>query len=118
MGLGKTIQAISLFAHLSENEGNWGPFLVIAPAIALYNWKDELLRFCPNLKLLPYWGTLEQRKGLRKFFNPKHLYTKNAPFHVLITSYQLIVQDDKHFHRVQWQYMILDEAQAIKNFNS
>jgi DNA helicase INO80 len=41
-----------------------------------------------------------------------------SPFHVVITSYQLIALDEKYFKRPKWRYMILDEAQAIKNFNS
>ncbi len=38
MGLGKTIQAICLFAHISEKKNNYGPFLVVAPSSTLYNW--------------------------------------------------------------------------------
>ncbi|RVW16471.1 DNA helicase INO80 [Vitis vinifera] len=40
-----------------------------------------------------------------------------AGFHILITSYQLLVSDEKYFRRVKWQYMVLDEAQAIKSSN-
>ena len=118
MGLGKTIQAIAFLAHLSEDKNNWGPFLVIAPNATLYNWQQEFNRFCPSLKVLPYWGALKERKTLRKFFNSKQLYVKNSAFHVCITSYQLIVCDEKVFHKVNWNYMILDEAQAIKNIAS
>jgi chromatin-remodeling ATPase INO80 len=118
MGLGKTIQAISFLSHLIENKKNWGPFLVVAPNATLYNWQQEVNRFCPQLKVLPYWGGIKERKTLRKFFNNSLLYTKQAQFHVCITSYQLVVSDEKVFNRVNWQYMILDEAQAIKNINS
>ena len=118
MGLGKTIQAIAFLAHLSEDKNNWGPFLVIAPNATLYNWQQEFKRFCPSLKVLPYWGALKERKTLRKFFNSSQLYVKNSAFHVCITSYQLIVCDEKVFHKVNWNYMILDEAQAIKNIAS
>ena len=118
MGLGKTIQAIAFLAHLSEDKNNWGPFLVIAPNATLYNWEQEFRRFCPSLKVLPYWGALKERKTLRKFFNNSQLYVKNSAFHVCITSYQLIVCDEKVFHKVNWNYMILDEAQAIKNIAS
>lgn len=45
----------------------------------------------------------------------KTLYTQDASFHVVITSYQLVVQDVKYFQRVKWQYMVLDEAQALKS---
>ena len=41
--------------------------------------------------------------------------SRDAGFHILITSYQLLVSDEKYFRRVKWQYMVLDEAQAIKS---
>lgn len=42
---------------------------------------------------------------------------RDAAFHILITSYQLLVLDEKSFRHVKWQYMVLDEAQAIKSSN-
>ncbi|KAE9590148.1 putative DNA helicase chromatin remodeling SNF2 family [Lupinus albus] len=118
MGLGKTIQAMAFLAHLAEEKNIWGPFLVVAPASVLNNWNEELERFCPDIKRLPYWGGLSERTILRKSINPKDLYRREAKFHVLITSYQLLVSDEKFFRRVKWQYMVLDEAQAIKSANS
>ncbi|CAF2265863.1 unnamed protein product [Brassica napus] len=118
MGLGKTIQAMAFLAHLAEEKNIWGPFLVVAPASVLNNWADEISRFCPDLKTLPYWGGLQERTILRKNINPKRMYRRDAGFHILITSYQLLVTDEKYFRRVKWQYMVLDEAQAIKNSTS
>ncbi|CAN1256186.1 Chromatin-remodeling ATPase INO80 [Linum perenne] len=118
MGLGKTIQAMAFLAHLAEEKNIWGPFLVVAPASVLNNWADEISRFCPELKTLPYWGGLQERTILRKNINPKRLYRRDAGFHILITSYQLLVLDEKYFRRVKWQYMVLDEAQAIKSSTS
>ncbi|KAF9574874.1 putative DNA helicase ino80 [Mortierella alpina] len=118
MGLGKTVQSISLMAHLAESQNIWGPFLVIAPASTLHNWQQEFTKFTPDLKALPYWGNINDRKTLRKFWSRKQVYNKDAPFHVLITSYQLVVSDEKYFQRVKWQYMVLDEAQAIKSSSS
>ncbi|KAL5719827.1 DNA helicase [Ranunculus cassubicifolius] len=118
MGLGKTIQAMAFLAHLAEEKNIWGPFLVVAPASVLNNWADEISRFCPDLKTLPYWGGLKEREILRKNINPKRLYRREAGFHILITSYQLLVADEKWFRRVKWQYMVLDEAQAIKSSTS
>ncbi|XP_065832457.1 chromatin-remodeling ATPase INO80-like [Oscarella lobularis] len=120
MGLGKTVQSIALLAHLAETQNIWGPFLVVAPASTLHNWQQEVTRFVPAFKVLPYWGTAAERKILRKFWSQDKLtvYSKDAPFHILITSYQLVIADVKYFHRIQWQYMILDEAQAIKSTSS
>ncbi|GAA6008831.1 hypothetical protein JCM11491_003799 [Sporobolomyces phaffii] len=119
MGLGKTVQSISLMAYLAEVHNIWGPFLVISPASTLHNWQQEITKFVPNLKALPYWGTTKDRAVLRKFWNRKSIrYDKDAPFHVVVTSYQLAVVDEKYFNQVKWQYMVLDEAQAIKSSGS
>ena len=119
MGLGKTVQSISVMAYLAEVHNIWGPFLVIAPASTLHNWQQEITRFAPDLKVLPYWGGAKDRKVLRKFWDRKHItYNKDSPFHVLVTSYQLVVQDTQYFQKIRWQYMILDEAQAIKSSQS
>ena len=119
MGLGKTVQSISVMAYLAEKHNIWGPFLVIAPSSTLHNWQQEITRFVPGLKCLPYWGNAKDRKVLRKFWDRKHItYTQDSPFHVLITSYQLVVQDTQYFQKIRWQYMILDEAQAIKSSQS
>lgn len=119
MGLGKTVQSISVMAYLAEKYDVWGPFLVIAPASTLHNWQQEITRFVPDLKVLPYWGSAKDRKILRKFWDRKHItYTKESSFHVLVTSYQLVVQDAQYFQKIRWQYMILDEAQAIKSSQS
>ncbi|XP_069773353.1 chromatin-remodeling ATPase INO80 isoform X2 [Narcine bancroftii] len=118
MGLGKTVQSIAFLAHLAERENIWGPFLIISPASTLNNWHQEFSRFVSRFKVLPYWGNPHDRKVIRKFWSQKTLYTQNAPFHVVITSYQLVVQDVKYFQRVKWQYMVLDEAQALKSSSS
>lgn len=78
-------------AYLAEVHNIWGPFLVIAPASTLHNWQQEISRFVPGLKALPYWGNTKDRAVLRKFWNRKSLrYDKDAPFHILVTSYQLV----------------------------
>ncbi|CAP80344.1 putative DNA helicase ino80 [Penicillium rubens] len=119
MGLGKTIQSISVMAYLAEVHNIWGPFLVIAPASTLHNWQQEITKFVPNIKVLPYWGNAKDRKILRKFWDRKHItYNRDSEFHVLVTSYQLVVLDAQYFQKVKWQYMILDEAQAIKSSSS
>ncbi|KAJ1667015.1 putative DNA helicase ino80 [Coemansia sp. RSA 1813] len=119
MGLGKTVQSISLLAYLAETHNIWGPFMVVAPASTLHNWQQELSRFVPEFKVLPYWGSQKDRKVLRKsLWNPTSLSRKDSAFHVLVTSYQLVVSDEPYLNRVKWQYMVLDEAQAIKSSSS
>lgn len=119
MGLGKTVQSISVMAYLAEKYDIWGPFLVVAPASTLHNWEQEIRKFVPDLKIIPYWGNGADRKILRKFWDRKHTtYKKDSPFHVCVTSYQMVVSDVAYFQKMRWQYMILDEAQAIKSSQS
>ena len=118
MGLGKTVQSIAMLAHIAEKYNIWGPFLVISPASTLHNWQQEIARFLPEFKVVPYWGSPQERKILRHFWDQKNLHKRTASFHVVVTSYQLIVTDFKYFNRIKWQYMILDEAQAIKSSSS
>ena len=118
MGLGKTIQALSMLSYIAEKYNIWGPFLVITPASTLHNWQQEVSRFVPGFKVIPYWGSPQERKILRQFWNQKNLHRKEASFHLVITSYQLVITDFKYFNRIKWQYLILDEAQAIKSSSS
>lgn len=63
-------------------------------------------------QVLPYWGTLADRKTLRRLLMPSRLYGRAAPFHVCLTSYQMAVADEAVLKKVKWQFMILDEAQV------
>ena len=112
MGLGKTIQTIALFAYLAINKGNWGPHLIIVPTTIIVNWEIEFKKWCPSFKILSYFGSQKERKLKRYgWFRPNS-------FHVCITSYKLVIQDYSIFKRKRWDYIVLDEAQNIKNFKS
>ncbi|KAI3654623.1 hypothetical protein MP228_000003 [Amoeboaphelidium protococcarum] len=116
MGLGKTAQTIALVSWLAEVKNIWGPFLVVVPASTLHNWYQEFNKFAPALKLLPYWGSSKDRQILRKFWTTKKFqFNRDSEYHVLITSYQIVVQDQPYFQRQKWKYLILDEAHAIKS---
>lgn len=109
MGLGKTVQAISLLGYLAESEDVWGPFLIVTPASTLHNWGNEFEKFIPNFKIIVYYGSIQERSDLRKRFKKAN---------VIVTSYQVAVSDENILKKIKWQYMILDEAQAIKSINS
>jgi len=87
MGLGKTIEAIAMLAHIAEKYFNYGPHLIIVPASTLYNWQQEISKFCPTLKIIPYWGGLADRKIIRKYFNSPNIGKPDCDMHIVITSY-------------------------------
>uniref|UniRef100_UPI00358EE607 uncharacterized protein isoform X2 n=1 Tax=Myxine glutinosa TaxID=7769 RepID=UPI00358EE607 len=112
MGLGKTIQTIALLAHLACDRGVWGPHLIVVPTSVMLNWEMEFKRWSPAFKILTYYGVPKERKQKRQG------WTRPNAFHVCITSYKLVLQDHQAFRRKKWRYLILDEAQNIKNFKS
>ncbi|XP_050430386.1 helicase domino isoform X2 [Adelges cooleyi] len=111
MGLGKTIQTIALLAHLAC-EKDWGPHLIVVPTSVMLNWEMEIKKWCPSFKILTYYGSVKERKIKRTG------WTKPNTFHICITSYKLVITDHQSFRRKKWKYLILDEAQNIKNFKS
>lgn len=98
---GKTLQTISLLAYLAAYKGIWGPHLIVVPTSVILNWENELKRFAPALKVLCYYGPAKKRKELRTG------WTKTNWYHVVITSYQLAVQDAFAFKRKKWYYLVL-----------
>lgn len=102
MGLGKTLQIISA---LSDSGGaSLAPALIIAPGSLLENWRREIARFAPHLKVLKHHGPL--RTG-----RPADLQDHD----VVITSYDNAVGDNSLFNMIHWKVIILDEAQNIRN---
>lgn len=114
MGLGKTIQTISLLAYIAVHRGRWGPHLVVVPTSVMLNWEMEFKKWCPGFKILTYYGDINERK--RKRIGWRNM--GRDMINVVITSYQLILQDAAAFKMRAWQYLILDEAHNIKNFKS
>lgn len=105
MGLGKTIQVLAMLdRYLTEAGKDSKPSLVVAPKSVVFNWLDEAERFVPHMKVLSYAGS--DRHSDRDKFEDQDL---------IITSYGLMRRDIEHLAEKQFAYIILDEAQAIKN---
>ncbi|XP_041482494.1 lymphoid-specific helicase-like isoform X1 [Lytechinus variegatus] len=114
MGLGKTIQCIALFAYVIEM-GVPGPFLVCAPLSTLPNWVSEFQRFTPKIPVLLYHGTKDERTKKRKQIRKKIGEHQSHP--IVITSYEIVMNDRTHLQGLQWKYVIVDEGHRIKNLN-
>jgi len=102
MGLGKTLQIIGLLED--QRARHMGPSLVLAPATVLENWRRELRRFAPALKVLPHSGP--NRTGSRATLEVAD---------VVVTSYETALRDEPMLAQVSWNVLVLDEAQAIKS---
>ncbi|XP_030046556.1 SWI/SNF-related matrix-associated actin-dependent regulator of chromatin subfamily A containing DEAD/H box 1 isoform X2 [Microcaecilia unicolor] len=115
MGLGKTVQAIAFLAYLYE-EGDKGPHLIVVPASTLDNWLRELNRWCPELRILQYYGSQEERKHL------KYDILNNAlDFNVILTTYNSAISnsDDRSlFRRMKLNCAVFDEGHMLKNMSS
>lgn len=105
MGLGKTLQAIIALTRFKKDHPN-RQSLVVCPTSLVYNWKEEIGKFNPKLRVLAVDGNPNQRKKL---------LTEIKPYDVIITSYTLLQKDIETYKPIPFGYTILDEAQHIKN---
>ena len=105
MGLGKTVQALALLRTYRTPKKTTGlPYLVVAPRSLIYNWMDEASRFTPTLKVIEYGG--RDREDLQK---------KLDKYDLVVTTYGTLRRDISFLATVEFDTVILDEAQAIKN---
>lgn len=104
MGLGKTLQTICCLQHLKDAGRLNGPSLVIVPTSLVQNWLDELKKFAPKMNTLELYGHRRSK-----------LFELIGDFDVVITTYSLVNRDIKKHQTIKYEYIILDEAQNIKN---
>ena len=112
MGLGKTLQTISLLAHLIESKNDKGPFLVLVPLSTLTNWANEFARWAPAIRVVQLKGSQYERKEIVKRF------VARGDFNVLLTTYEFAMRDKQRLGSTHWRYIIVDEGHRLKNANS
>ncbi|MCX6263470.1 MAG: DEAD/DEAH box helicase [Bacteroidetes bacterium] len=106
MGLGKTLQALS-FLHQLKQENGTLKAMVVCPTTLLFNWQNEITKFTPGLTFYIHHGGTRNRDSL-----------VNDKIDVIITTYGTLRSDIRQLVEIAFDYVILDESQAIKNPSS
>ncbi len=107
MGLGKTLQSIAFIVSvLPEIREQQLPAIIVAPASLVYNWRNELRKFAPEVRSMIIDGSKNERV---------HHLRKQADFDIVITSYPLLRRDIELYAEQDYHTLILDEAQNFKN---
>jgi superfamily II DNA or RNA helicase len=102
MGLGKTVQVLALLEQRRQEKS--GPSLVVVPRSLMFNWRTEAERFTPALRIL-------EHSGISRARSTGHL----ADYDLILTTYGTLRRDTVLLKDMAFDYVILDEAQAIKN---
>ena len=118
MGLGKTLQTISLLAYLRESRGVRGPHMVVVPKSVVGNWIREFKKWCPAIKAVKMGGTKAERQVFLTDHLPVDPKTGKHKFDVVVTSYEGLLKEKGKFGKIPWKYLVIDEAHRIKNENS
>jgi non-specific serine/threonine protein kinase len=106
MGLGKTVQTLSFVQHMVEH-GTDTPNLIVVPTSVLPNWEREAEKFVPELSLLTIYGAKRES-----------MFKKIGKSHLVLTTYALLRRDLEELRKYEFNAVILDEAQNIKNPNT
>jgi SNF2-related domain/Helicase conserved C-terminal domain/Bacterial SNF2 helicase associated/SWIM zinc finger len=112
MGVGKTAQVLALLESRRELRAQAqveAPSLVVVPKSLIFNWKQEAQRFTPKVRVLDYTGVARSITREKDEF---------SSYDVILTTYGTLRRDALHFKDKVFDYVILDEAQAIKNGNT
>ena len=107
MGLGKTPQLLAFMLHLKSESMLTKPVLIACPTSVINNWEHEIKKFAPSLSIHIHHG--DKRSKGTDF--AKTIQHKN----LILTSYALLYRDSKTLEKIDWQGIVLDEAQNIKN---
>ncbi|HZV36489.1 MAG TPA: SNF2-related protein, partial [Verrucomicrobiae bacterium] len=104
MGLGKTLQVLAFLQSCAGRNDGAGPSLVVCPTSLVFNWAAEAARFTPELRVLTLYGPQRQENFAQ--------IPKND---LVITSYALLRRDAASYRELEFDTVVLDEAQHIKN---
>jgi hypothetical protein len=118
MGLGKTIQTISFLSYLFHVHKVYGPFLLVGPLSTLPAWQRECAKWAPTLNTIVYLGDQKSRELIEAnefFLNGD---SHRVKFNIMITSYEMMVNQADQMQQIKWAVLMVDEAQRLKSHTS
>ncbi len=108
------------------SKGTYGPFLIVCPLSVLANWVTEFAKFAPTIPVIMYHGSPQERAemrsdkmmGLQEDFGKKKGAKPSAPaFPVIVTTYDMVMRDQKYLSKFMWKYIVVDEGHRLKNMD-
>ncbi|KAK3373531.1 PHD/FYVE-zinc-finger like domain-containing protein [Lasiosphaeria ovina] len=116
MGLGKTVQVVALLSSFIQDNPKIWPFLIVVPNSTCPNWRREIKKWAPDLRVVAYYGG-RASQGLAHQYELFPGGSRDLKAHVVIMSYDSAKDPDtrRRFAGVKWAGLVVDEAQALKN---
>lgn len=117
MGLGKTIQSIAILAQLESEKtrqeilNRRSHHIVVVPKVTLGKWRQEIAEWFPTARCFTFYGSKEEREVLVADL-------RAGNFDILLTTNETVMREKSELLRLNYQFLILDEAQRIKNEQS
>src|SRR6056300_993235 len=95
-----------------------GPHLIIVPKSTLSNWMNELARWAPNLTAVKFHGTKDERLDIATNVLQPGQRDEEREWNVCVTTYEICNLERNVLNKFAWSYLIIDEAQRLKNESS
>jgi SNF2 family DNA or RNA helicase len=113
MGLGKTLQSISVLVYMLEYRNVTGPHLIVVPKSTLSNWMNEIARWAPTLKAVKFHGSREEREEtIRRDLEPSQR-DEDRTWNVVVTTYEVCLIEKSTLNKFAWSYLIIDEGSCF-----
>lgn len=106
---------ISMLSYLKQYRNISGPHIVIVPLTTSNNWIREFQKWNPSLNVFLFHGDQQERAHL---IDTKLQGLSSGSMDVMVTSYEMVLIEKSVLNKIQWEYMIIDEAHRIKNDES